>query len=104
MSNLKQKQGFIKLIIIIIIAIIILSYFGFDLRSIVESPESQGNLGYVWGGIIYVWETWLVNPLTYLWNDVFIDLLWDNFIENMERIKAGEPTTIEEAAPIMNIE
>jgi len=99
---LKNKQsGFIKLIFIIIIAIIILSYFGFDLRTIVESPETQGNLGYVWEGVTYVWVNWLSLPANYLWNDVFINLLWDSFIDNMERIKGGQATTIEELAPTM---
>ena len=100
----KNQQGFIKFILIIIIAIIILSYFGFNLRAIVEAPETQGNLGYVWGGVAYVWNTWLVEPASYLWNDIFIDLLWDSFVDNMERIKSGEPTTIEQAAPVMNIQ
>jgi len=96
----QDQKGFIKFIVIIVIAIIILSYFGFDIRSIIESPESQGNLGYVWGGVVYVWESWIERPASYLWNDVFIDLLWDSFIENLERIKGGEPTTIEGMAPV----
>jgi len=100
----QNQQGFLKLVIIIVIAIIILSYFGFNIRAIVESPETQGNLGYVWGGVTYVWDTWLVGPASYLWNDVFIDLLWDSFIDNMEKIKTGEPTTIQEAAPVLNMQ
>ncbi len=96
---INKQSGFIKLIFIIVVAIIILSYFGFDLRSIVEAPETQGNIGYVWGGVVYVWENWLAGPISYLWNDIFIDLLWDSFIENLERIKGGETTTITELAP-----
>lgn len=101
---INKQQGFIKLIIIIIIAIIILSYLGFDLRAIVESPESQGNLGYVWGLVVGVWDTYLVGPASYLWNDIFIDLLWDSFVDNLERVKGGDPTTIEELAPSTNFE
>jgi len=101
MLKINKKSGFIKFIIIIIIAIIILSYFGFDLRAIVEAPTTQGNIGYVWGGVVYVWQNWLQRPASYLWNDVFIDLLWDSFIDNLERIKKGEPTTIEEKAPAL---
>ena len=96
---INKQSGFIKFIVIIIIAIIILSYFGFDLRSIVEAPETQENIGYVWGGVVYIWENWLAGPISYLWNDIFIDLLWDSFIENLERIKGGETTTITELAP-----
>ena len=103
-KNINTESGLIKLIVIIIIAIIVLSYFGFDLRAIVEAPETQGNLGYVWGLVVHVWDTYLVGPATYLWNDVFIDLLWNTFIENMDRMKAGQPTTMEEMAPTITIE
>ncbi len=96
---INKQNGFIKLIILIIIAIIVLSYFGFDLRSIIESPGTQDNLHYVWGGVITVWDNYLAGPAYYLWNDVFINLLWNSFIENMNRIKAGHSTTIEEMSP-----
>ncbi len=104
LKKINSQSGLIKLIIVIIIAIIILSYFGFDLRAIVEAPETQGNLGYVWGLVVHVWDSYLVGPATYLWNDIFIDLLWETFIENMERLKAGESTTIEEMAPTITVE
>ena len=96
---INKQSGFIKFIVIVIIAIIILSYFGFDLRAIVEAPGTQGNLGYVWGLVSDVWNNYLVGPISYLWNDIFIDLLWDSFVENLERIKGGEATTITELAP-----
>ncbi|MBU4479853.1 hypothetical protein KKG48_00205 [Patescibacteria group bacterium] len=98
-NNKNNQSGFIKWILIIIIAIIILSYFNFDLRAIVESPETQGNLGYAWGLVVIVWDDYLAGPILYLWNDIFIDLLWDSFVDNLERIKGGEPTTIEELSP-----
>jgi len=100
MFNQSNKQkGFFKIIILVIIAIIILSYFGFDLRAIIESPETQGNLGYVWGLVVTVWNNYLSGPILYLWNDIFIDLLWDSFIDNMNRLKNHQTTTIEDLAP-----
>lgn len=96
---INKQSGFIKLVLIIIIAIIILSYFGFNLRAIVESPETQGNLGYVWGLLVGTWDNYLAKPVLYLWNDIFIDLMWNSFVDNLERIKAGDPSTIEELAP-----
>jgi len=100
MFNLKNdNRGLVRWIFIIIIAIIILSYFGFDLRGIIEAEGMQNNLSYVWGGVIYVWNAYIAGPFDYLWNDIFIDLIWSAFIENMEIIKGGGPVIDPEIAP-----
>ena len=102
MLNFKNdNRGVIKWIFLILIAIIVLSYFGFDLRAIVESDRTQNNLGYVWGIGVTVWNEYLSQPILYFWHNIFIDLLWESFIENMERIKAGQPTTIEDLSPAL---
>ena len=101
MVYINRQRGLIKLIIIIIIAIIVLSYFGFDLRSIVEAPQTQDNLGYVWGFVVSIWDNYLKGPILYFWNNIFIDLLWETFVSNFERIKAGEPTDFELNTPFV---
>jgi len=94
-----DNRGLVRWIFIIIIAIIILSYFGFDLRSIVEADDTQDNLGYVWGGVVMIWDNYLTKPVLYLWNDIFIDLIWSAFTENMGVIKGGGPVIDPELAP-----
>jgi len=94
-----DKRGLIQWIVIILIAVIVLSYFGFDLRAIIESDRTQNNLGYLWGLGVTVWNNYLSQPILYFWHNIFIDLLWNSFVDNMERIKAGQPTTIEEMTP-----
>lgn len=79
----------LRLIILIIITIAVLSYFGFNLREFFESGIVRGNYGYVWNWMIHMWDTYLERPAKYLWNDVFIDLIWDSFIENLKRFKQG---------------
>jgi hypothetical protein len=102
MMNFKNdNRGLIQWIILILIAVIILSYFGFDLRSIVESDTSQGNLSYLWGLGVTTWNSYLAQPVLYFWHNIFIDLLWDSFVENMQRIKAGQSTTIEDMSPLL---
>jgi hypothetical protein len=96
---MNRQGGLIKLIIVIIIAIIVLSYFSFDLRSIVEAPQTQDNLGYVWELLTILWVDYLSQPILYFWNNIFIDLLWETFISNFERIKAGESNDFELNAP-----
>jgi hypothetical protein len=93
------QTGLIKIIVIIIILIGILSYFGISVKSIVENDVFQKNIDYVLNWVKYIWNTYLVGPARYLWNDIFIDLLWNSFIENMQRIKEGRNLEIIENAP-----
>lgn len=99
---MNKKAGFIKLIFIFIILALVISYFGIDIRGIVESETAQNNFSYVWGFIKMIWDDYLSNPITYFWNNIFIDLLWNSFIDNMERIKAGEPNDFILNAPTVD--
>jgi len=94
-----DKRGLIQWLVIVLIAVLVLSYFGFDLRAIIESEGTQGNLGYLWGLGVTVWNEYLSRPILYFWHNIFIDLLWNSFIDNLERIKNGQPTTYEEMTP-----
>ena len=87
----QKNTGLIRFIILIVIGLIVLSYFNDNVQSVVESPIAQENLGYVWGIVTFVWTEYLASPLLYFWNNIFITLLWDSFVSNMERIKAGQP-------------
>ncbi len=93
------QTGLIKIIVIIIILIGILSYFGISVRSIIENNLFQENIGYILNWIRYIWNTYLIGPAKYIWNDIFINLLWNSFIENMQRIKEGRNPEIMENAP-----
>lgn len=87
----------IKYIVLGLIIILALSYFGYDLQSIVESPAAQKNLDYTWGGIAYVWNTYLAGPVKYFWNNIFINLLWNSFLHNLGKVNSGAPTELEAA-------
>lgn len=97
-----NQAGLIKFIILLIIAISILSALGISVRSIVQGKTMQDNFRYVWEKIGYTWDKYLARPAKYLWNDVFIDLLWDSFIDNMKRIREGKSPDIIENAPNLN--
>lgn len=86
----------IKYIILAIILIIVLSFFGYDLQAIIESPLAQRNLGYAKDGVVYVWDSYLSRPVTYFWNNIFLGILWNSFVNNLGRINAGAPTELEQ--------
>ncbi|NOY35599.1 MAG: hypothetical protein GXP44_01610 [bacterium] len=92
----------IKLIIFTIAVIIILSYFNISLRAIIDGNAFQDNFSFVWNSVKSGWNKYLVGPADYLWNDIFIDLIWDSFTDNLEKIKNGDDTTLTESAPAAN--
>ncbi len=72
---MKKDRGFIKWIIIIVIALIILGYYGFDVRHAVESPTTQDNLNYFKDLLIKLWENILKMPALFIWDHVIMPLI-----------------------------
>jgi hypothetical protein len=97
-----RNNGLVSIILILIIAILALSYLNIDLKSLVEKPQTKNNVAYVATTSETVWTTYLEKPATYLWNKVFIDLFWNSFIDNMTAIKNNTPTTMQQQAPLVN--
>jgi hypothetical protein len=61
---MKNKQGgFLNWIILILIVLIILGYYGFDVRKALEKPETRQNISYVTEKVIFVWEKYLKKPI-----------------------------------------
>ena len=101
MQSRKKNEGIsiVGILLIGVVAIFVLSYFKIDIKGVVESPTAQENVGYVKEGSKTVWEKYLKEPAEYLWNDIFVDLLWKAFVNNLERVRDGQPTDIELASP-----
>ncbi|MDP1760244.1 MAG: hypothetical protein Q8L01_02220 [Candidatus Woesebacteria bacterium] len=107
MKNFKNKKrgiSILGILILIFILILVLSYFKISVKEVVESPTGQENINYVKDNTKTVWDRYLKDPATYLWNDVFMKIFWTSFINNMERIRDGKPTDYEKFAPNMSID
>ncbi|MBU1292811.1 hypothetical protein KJ819_01950 [Patescibacteria group bacterium] len=50
----------VRFIILLIILVLALSYFGISIRNIVESPTGQDNFSFVWAHIKDGWEILVV--------------------------------------------
>ena len=59
----------VKLIIWVIIGLLILSFFGVSLRTLVLSPTAQDNFAFVWQLVLQGWN-WLVAWVTGLENSL----------------------------------
>ena len=98
----QRNRGLIGIILIIIIALLVISYFNINLQTVVQKPTTQQNFTYVASTSTSFWNTYLQKPASYLWNTVFIGLLWSSFINEMTLIKNGQPTTLQQQAPTIS--
>ncbi|MEK7567952.1 MAG: hypothetical protein AAB513_03485 [Patescibacteria group bacterium] len=97
--KMQKNSGLVGLIILIVIAIFALSYFGISLRGIAESETGQENIGFVKEISIKVWDGFLRKPAEYLWNTIWLDLSWHPFVDTLKSLKAGRGTGIEPEIP-----
>ena len=100
-NRIPRNRGLIGWIVIIVVVLLILSYYGFSLRTLVQSPTTQDNFGYVATTSVSVWDKYLKQPANYLWNDVFINLIWDPGIRNLKDMKNNQPTDIQSSSPTL---
>ncbi len=65
---MNNQNGFVQLIIILILLIIILSLLGVSLSSLFNDKTLRENFSFVWNGLIHVWDTYLAGYATAFWN------------------------------------
>ena len=71
-----HNKGLIKALIVIIIALIVLGYFGFDVRDILNGATVQSNLHAAWEFVVMIWDKFLSVPFTYIWDKIVVGILW----------------------------
>jgi|GEM_PF-1134256 len=64
------QAGFIKVVLLIVIALIVLGYFGYNLKDIINSPTVHDNLVYVWNLIVKLWNNILAEPAAWIWDKI----------------------------------
>jgi hypothetical protein len=67
------------------------------LRSIVASPTFQDNWSFISTGTVNIWNSYLKKPVDYVWGQVFVPLIWNAAVDNLERMKDGEGGVVEQA-------
>ncbi len=72
-----KNRGLLKMIILIIIGLVALGYFGFDLAEIIKKPGVQNNLTYVWDFIVKIYNSYLKTAFVFIWNEIFVDIFWE---------------------------
>ena len=70
-----HNRGLIKMIIVIFIVLILLAYFGLNLRSIVGSQTFQDNWNFISNLISTIWNNYLKGVVTFIWNSILAPLI-----------------------------
>lgn len=102
-KNGQKGISIVGILLLGFVLILVLSYFKVNIRTVVESPEAQDNIGYVKGGTVSLWDRYLKEPATYFWDNIVVNIFWNSFISNMEKIRDGQSTDFETAAPTVNV-
>lgn len=89
MAKGTKSRGFIKLILLIIIGLVILGYFGLNIKDILASPVVEENLAYAWELATTVWTNWLQAPAQWVFEHI-IKLFWQFFLDGLEGLRDGE--------------
>lgn len=88
-----NRGGIIRTVLFIVVVLLVISYFGLNLRSIVNSPAGQSNFSYVGEVLSNLWNNYLKVPVTYFWN-IFVTYIWTPLISNLMHASSGQPNTI----------
>ena len=67
---MKEKRGLIKILLMIVITLVALGFFGYNLREITSSPAVRDNLVFVWELIVKIWHNFILTPVFWLWGKV----------------------------------
>ena len=82
----KNNRGFVKLIILILVVLIVLSYLGLDVKKIVYSPTVTKIAGLVWSLILLVWKL-LVTVIGGSWGTITKGLQY--LIDTAQKLKTS---------------
>lgn len=89
---MKKNKAFIGIIVLIVIAILLLSYLGFDLKKIFTSTAVKNNFSYLWGIIKTIWNNYLSVPFTFVWSNLLkplFEIMWKAFLAGVDAIKSA---------------
>jgi hypothetical protein len=103
-TDAQRGVSILGVVVLGFLLILVLSYFNISIKSTVESPTGQDNIHYVGGGAKSLWVTYLKEPLSYFWNEIWIKLFWNSFKNNLERIRDGKPTDVDNAATHLQVQ
>jgi hypothetical protein len=88
-----SERGFVSTIFSIIGALIILQFvFKVDVIGFLKSPDVGEVFSYLKRFVVLIWEKFLVAPASFLWHEVFINIVWNTIKDGFEILKGWVDT------------
>ncbi|MEK7606016.1 MAG: hypothetical protein AAB458_00245 [Patescibacteria group bacterium] len=84
-----RERGLVGLLIVIVIGLIILGYFGFNIQEILAKPIVHDNLVYFWNLLKALWSNFLAGPAIWVWEHI-IKFFWDLFLQGLGNLGDGQ--------------
>jgi|GEM_PF-5988426 len=69
---MRKNHGFLKIIILIVIALAILAYYGFDIKRLIDSPAFQEKISFIWGWLKDFWTNYIWGSIVAFWNTIAV--------------------------------
>lgn len=85
MHQYQSQTGFglLRFLLGVVLIIVFISLLGYSVeQDVVQNEAVQSNFSYVISWLGGLWDNHLASPILYVWNDIFIDLLWQPFVQS----------------------
>lgn len=87
---MRQKQGFVQLIIILVLIVIIMSLLGVSLRAVFSNSTLQENFGFIGQWLDWLWNNYLSRPFRSIY-ETLIRPIGERFINALRNINFTAP-------------
>lgn len=94
-----KNEGFIQLIIILVLVVVILSLLGVSLSALFQNRVLKDNFSFIGDILGTIWQSWAGKLAKTVWDfsyKFFIDFVWSAFTDAMEAIKSGRNPILEQ--------
>ncbi|MDP2593205.1 MAG: hypothetical protein Q8P52_00950 [bacterium] len=75
-----MQRGFIKTVIIVIVAIAALAYFGFDISDFLHSEKFRHAIAVTYNTLKLIWNDFIVRPALWVWYKIIVGFVWEDVI------------------------
>lgn len=88
MNPENKQDGFIGILISIVAALVLAqAVFHIDVVSFLRSPSTLEVVDYIKRAIVLVWDKFLVLPVSFIWEQIFVDIIWKGGVYAFDMLK-----------------